>query len=81
MKKNVILQLKGDVASKQLLCIKLSNLVHKYENSDKFRTLRLLSSFTRSHMASKWLQKGRAVRSIFQWLQCYEKNMVKNHFN
>lgn len=45
LKENILLQLKGDIDSKKLLCIKLSNLVHKYEIADKQTTFQHISSF------------------------------------
>lgn len=80
LKIDVLRQLRGDLSSKQLLCIKMSNLVHKYEICDKSKSFSLIKSFVRSRMASEWLQKGRAVRSLTQWIKVYQSKQLKSNF-
>ena len=68
IKLKILKQLRGDNAVKKLLCMKLGSLESKYKHIAKLNTFQIMQSFSMSRMASNYLQKGRAAKSMVQWI-------------
>ncbi|CAI2370290.1 unnamed protein product [Moneuplotes crassus] len=79
-KRKVLQSFRTNLDRTKELAKMLTRVSKKEQNKEKAKALRLLDSFGVSRMASEYLQKGRAARSIVQWIRCFRKRKLAEHF-